>query len=114
LLGYAWSHTLTAYVLSTLVWSVGDLLLVGRAYAIVAELAPQRRSGRYLAVYGVSWGVAAIVAPLTGTQLLQRAGATVLWTAPAAACFALALLAPIAVRFVVAGTNREKSDREPS
>ncbi|MCT9077932.1 MFS transporter [Streptomyces fulvoviolaceus] len=100
LIGYACAHGLPAYVVSTIVWSAGDLVLVGRAYAIVAELAPEHHSGRYMAVYGLSWGVAAVVAPIAGTELLQRAGVTALWATMAGVCLALAFLQPAVARAV--------------
>ncbi|WP_370097145.1 MFS transporter [Streptacidiphilus sp. MAP12-20] len=92
LLGYAAAHSLPASIGATAVWSLGDLLVMGRAYALVADLAPTGASGRYLAVFGTSWGVAATLAPVLGTQLLAHAGATVLWTSMAGACVALAAL----------------------
>ncbi|WP_327350380.1 MFS transporter [Streptomyces sp. NBC_01304] len=78
--GYALAHNLVAYLAATVVWSVGDLLLVGRVYAVVAGLAPPGGKGRYLAVYGTSWGVAGIAAPVIGTQLIEHAGPAGLWS----------------------------------
>ncbi|MFE2432890.1 MFS transporter [Streptomyces sp. NPDC059373] len=104
LAGYALAHGLLAYVTATIVWSVGDLLLVGRAYAFVASLAPVGGKGRYLAVYGTSWGIGGIVAPLVGTQLLEHAGAAGLWSAMASACLVLAVLHPAWIRTA----NRER------
>lgn len=66
LAGYAFAHSLLAHLTSTVVWSVGDLLLVGRAHAVVASLAPPGGTGRYLAVYGTSWGIAGVAAPWRG------------------------------------------------
>lgn len=96
--GYALAHTLPAFLASTVVWSAGDLLLVGRAYAVVAALAPPGGTGRYLAVFGTSWGLAGIAAPLVGTQLLERAGPGALWTAMALAGLLLAVVQPAVVR----------------
>ncbi|MFD8424415.1 MFS transporter [Streptomyces sp. NPDC059466] len=98
LAGYGFAHNLFAYLASTVVWSVGDLLLVGRAYAVVAGLAPPGGEGRYLAVYGTSWGIAGVAAPLTGTQLLEHTGPVGLWSAMAFACLLLAALRPVWLR----------------
>lgn len=92
------AHTLEAFLASTVVWSLGDLLLIGRAYAVVAGLAPPGGTGRYMAVYGTSWGIAGVTAPLVGTQLLQHSGATALWTTMAAVCLALAAAQPVLAR----------------
>ncbi|MER7174890.1 MFS transporter [Streptomyces mesophilus] len=90
--GYAVAPTLSAHLAATVVWSAGDLLLVGRAYAIVAALAPPGGTGRYLAVYGTSWGIAGIAAPLAGTQLIAYAGPSALWTTMSLGCLLLAVL----------------------
>jgi len=85
---------------SAVVWSVGDLLLLGRAPALVAALAPVASRARYLSAHGVSWGVAAMVGPLLGTQLLARIGVAGTWGALGAGALALALVQPVVVRRV--------------
>ncbi len=92
LAGYALSRTLPTLLASAAVWSLGDLLVMGRVYALVTDLAPPGGSGRYLAVFGTSWGIAATLAPLLGTQLLAGAGTTTLWSTMAALCLLLAAL----------------------
>lgn len=64
--------TLPGLIGATVVWSIGDLLLLGRAYALVAAVAPASARGRYMSVYGVSWGIAAMVGPILGTQLISH------------------------------------------
>ena len=73
--------SLAAYVVATVVWSVGDLVLLGRVYTLVSAIAPEHARGAYLAAFGTSWGFAAVVAPLLGTQLLAATGPTVTWSA---------------------------------
>ena len=92
LLGIA-TH-LVGFVLATVIWSVGDLILMGRAYTVVAALAPAAHRGRYMAVYGISWGIAAILAPVLGTQLLDRGGPTITWVTIALGCVVLAAAQP--------------------
>jgi hypothetical protein len=70
-----------AYLLPVVVWSLGSLLLLGEPFAVVAGLAGTRDRGRYLAAYGVSWGVATTTAPLLATGLLAVAGPATLWGA---------------------------------
>ncbi|SEF59342.1 Predicted arabinose efflux permease, MFS family [Actinacidiphila yanglinensis] len=92
LTGYALARTLPALLASAVVWSLGDLLIMGRVYALVTDLAPPGATGRYLAVFGTSWGIAATLAPVLGTQLLARAGSGALWSGMAAFCLVLAAL----------------------
>ncbi|MCZ4121908.1 MFS transporter [Streptomyces sp. H39-S7] len=90
LAGYAAAHTLTGSLVATVVWSLGDLVILGRSYALVADLAPPGGTGRYLAVYGISWGFAGVAAPIAGTQILEHAGPAFLWSGLAATSLALA------------------------
>lgn len=111
--GYSISHSLGAHLVPTIVWSLGDLILVGHAYALVADLAPAHGTGRYLAVYGTSWGIAGIAAPLAGTQLLQHWGATTLWLTMSAVCVVLALTQPRLARTVAARTSHATTELSP-
>jgi MFS family permease len=64
--------TLPGLIGATVVWSIGDLLLLGHAYSLVAAIAPASARGRYMSVYGVSWGIAAMLGPILGTQLISH------------------------------------------
>ncbi|MEP6815169.1 MAG: MFS transporter [Marmoricola sp.] len=85
---------LPGFVAATIVWSLGDLLLLGHPYSVVSGLAPADARGRYLAVYGISWGLAAVLAPFAGTQLLAAGGPEALWVTCALASLALAAAQP--------------------
>ncbi|MGA8845638.1 MAG: MFS transporter [Nocardioides sp.] len=91
------SSVLTLLV-AAVVWSVGDLLLMGHAWTIVSRLAPSGSRGSYLAAYGLSWGVATVAAPVLGTQLLAHGGPVGLWLTLAGAAFLLALAQPALAR----------------
>ena len=82
--------SLAAYVVATVVWSLGDLVLLGRVYTLVSAIAPEQARGRYLAAFGTSWGIAGIVAPMLGTQLLARGGPVLTWSVMSMVCLAIA------------------------
>lgn len=94
LIANGFSHSLPAFMAAAVVWSLADLILIGRALPIVAELAPEHARGRYLATYGLSWGVATAVAPLLSTQVYEAAGPVGLWTGCGLVAVALAALQP--------------------
>ena len=104
LLMTGFAHGLPAFVVATVLWSLGDLLLLGRAYTVVAALAPTGARGGYLATYGLSWGVAAVVAPLLGTGLLAAGGAPLAWSVLAGLCLLLAAAQTVVRRGVSGGT----------
>ncbi|MFI9106113.1 MFS transporter [Streptomyces fildesensis] len=110
LAGYAAAHTVTASLVATVVWSLGDLVILGRSYALVADLAPPGGTGRYLAVYGISWGFAGVAAPIVSTQILEHAGPAVLWSGLAVVSVALAV-GQVPVARVL--TARERKRRVP-
>ncbi|MEU4954196.1 MFS transporter [Streptomyces lavendulae] len=97
LAGYAAARTLPAFLAATAVLSVGEVLVLGRVLGVVAGLAPPGGTDRYLAAYGISWGVATVAAPVTATQLLERAGAGALWAGTAVLCLVLAAAQPLVV-----------------
>lgn len=102
LLALGLSTSLPGFLIAMVISAVGDLLLLGRAYSVVAALAPPGARGRYLAIYGVSWGVAAVVAPLLGTETFVYAGPLALWSGCAVACLTLAALQPLVRRLAAA------------
>ena len=101
LLATGFATTPVALAAATVLWSLGDLVLFARIYTVVAAIAPESARGRYLAAYGTSWGVAALVAPLLGTALLTSAGPPGLWSACAAASLLLAAAQPLLRRVAV-------------
>ena len=86
--------------MAAVVWSVGDLLLMGHAMDDRRRAwRPSGSRGGYLAAYGLSWGFATVAAPLLGTQLLVAYGGPVaLWLALAGASLLLALAQPALAR----------------
>ncbi|MEV5888510.1 MDR family MFS transporter [Nonomuraea fuscirosea] len=101
LAGYAVADGLPGHLAATVVWSVGDVLMFGRSYALVADIAPEHSRGRYLSVFGTSWGIATVVAPLCSTQLLDRAGPVGLWSGLAFTCLLLAVAQLTVIRPVL-------------
>ncbi|WP_427889853.1 MFS transporter [Kribbella sp. GL6] len=94
LLACAFAHTLLVFVLAAVLWSLGDLFLLTRYLTQASGLAPDVARGRYLAIFGLSWGIATTIAPLTVTQLLKTSGPTGLWLTSAAVAALLAVLQP--------------------
>lgn len=101
----AFVGSLTGFLAATALWAIGDVLLMGHPYAVVAGLAPPGVSARYLAVYGTCWGLANVLAPLVGTAVLQTAGPAVLWTGCAVLALGLAALQPVVRRVVSVPPN---------
>lgn len=74
------ADTLPAHVAVVGVWTVGEVLQAGLLASVVAGLAPAHLRGRYMGVFGMSFGLAALVGPLLGTLVLEHVGEAALWT----------------------------------
>jgi MFS family permease len=76
------------FALGVVVWTVGEILMLPTANAVVADIALPHMRGRYQGAYGLSFGLAGFGAPLIGTAVLQHFGSRALWLG----CLALGLL----------------------
>lgn len=76
---HGFADTLAGHMAAVLVWTLGEVLEAGLLASVVAGLAPAHLRGRYLGVFGMSFGLAALGGPLLGTQVLQRLGEVALW-----------------------------------
>ncbi|WP_374355936.1 MFS transporter [Chitinimonas sp.] len=87
---------------TTLIWTLGELLLMPQQQALVMRRAATGRSGHYFGLYAAVWGGRGLLAPLFGTQIYALAGGNMLWYA----CGALGLVALLvqqgAIRSVLA------------
>ncbi|HKQ58347.1 MAG TPA: MFS transporter [Candidatus Eisenbacteria bacterium] len=96
------------YALGVLIWSIGEIHLFPIGNALVADVAPAPMRGRYQGAYGLTFGMAALGAPLIGTATLERFGAPALWIG----CLALGLA--VAVGHLMLGPSLSRLRRERS
>jgi predicted MFS family arabinose efflux permease len=64
-----------------LIWTVGEMILFPGASAYLTEIAPAEKRGSYNGLYIMTFSIAFAVAPLLGTEVLDRFGGKTLWTA---------------------------------
>jgi MFS family permease len=76
----AFADTIPMHLLAVTVWTIGEIIGAGQLAALVSTLAPPHLRGRYMGVFGASYGVAAFLAPGIGTQVLSHLGEGALWT----------------------------------
>ncbi len=65
--------------LAMVLMTVGELIVVPRTSAYVANLAPADKRGRYLSLYGLTWNIAAGISPLLGGFLSDSFGPAAPW-----------------------------------
>ena len=68
-----------AFWLSMVVLTIGELILVPTSTTYAANLAPADMRGRYMSIYGLTWGGAAGIGPLLGGVLNDQIGPAAQW-----------------------------------
>ena len=65
-LGFGLFGVVTAYwlfALNIVIITIGEMLIMPTSQALVANFAPEDMRGRYMAVFGMTWGLPAIIGP---------------------------------------------------
>lgn len=75
----AFCRTPWQFAAALVVWTIGEIGTAGTLTSIVTDIAPAELRGRYLGVSGLSWGTAALTAPLLGTSVYAHLGPNWLW-----------------------------------
>lgn len=100
-------HTLPGYVSAIAVWTLGEIAMAGIGPAVAADAAPVALRGAYQGLFHMSFGAAALTAPVLGSLVLGRFGPAVLWTG----CLAAGLAA--AAGQLMLGTLRRDAQPPP-
>lgn len=98
----AFADTVPMHLLAVTVWTLGEILGAGQLGALVASIAPVHLRGRYMGVFGASFGLSAFLAPSLGTQTLEHLGESTLW----AGCLVSSVLAGIGLLLVANAAGR--------
>jgi MFS family permease len=86
-LSIAFGQGFWAFWASMAVMTVGELLLVPTSSTYAANLAPADKRGRYMSLYGLTWGAATAVGPVFGGLLNDTLGPRAIWYGAAAVGF---------------------------
>jgi len=109
----SFATTAAGFIACTVVWTLGEIGSAGLLPAIVTDLAAPSARGRYLGLFGTSFGVAAFLAPLVGPPLYQAAGASWVWVM-SFALFAVAAGGNLALRGAVLRRRAANSSLAPA
>lgn len=82
---------LVLYLAGAALWTVGEVIGFPVASTLVANMAPVALRGRYNGAFAMVWGMGMSLSPVLGGQVLEHAGAAVLWIS----CFVIAALVAI-------------------
>ncbi|MDT7573531.1 MAG: hypothetical protein QOE05_3705 [Actinomycetota bacterium] len=98
----SFADTVPMHMGAVTVWTIGEILGAGQLGALVANLAPPHLRGRYMGVFGASYGISAFLAPAVGTQILAHASEMTLWTF----CFASSAVSGVVMLMVSKAAER--------
>jgi MFS family permease len=107
------ARTLPAFLLCTVIWTLGEIAVSGHAPAIVADLADPHARGRYMGLWGLSFGIGGLVAPLVGPRVYSELGPVWLWTG-CAVLFLISAAGNLRVRATVRRRRAEKATLAPA
>jgi dipeptide/tripeptide permease len=79
------------YAATMPLWIAGEVVFLAVAQDVVASLAPPQRMASYFGLWGLSQGLAALLAPIVATVLIGLGGTGLLWGAGAVIGVAAAL-----------------------
>lgn len=74
-----WGRAFPAFLLSMVVLTIGEMIMVPTSTALTANLAPADMRGRYMGVYGLTWGAALGLGPIIGGVLNDRIAPVAIW-----------------------------------
>jgi MFS family permease len=81
LLLYGFVGTFWLFVVAMAILTVGEMVTIPIANAVVAKFAPEEMRGRYNFVYGNSWGISFAVGPYLAGLVMDNYDPNLLWYA---------------------------------
>ncbi len=81
-IGFAMYGFISAYVMllfAMVIITVGEMLVAPVSQALTAQMAPEDMRGRYMAVFGFSWGIPFAIGPIMAGLILDNLTPNLLW-----------------------------------
>jgi MFS family permease len=86
LLLYGFVSTYWLFVIAMAILTIGEMITVPVANALVASFSPEEMRGRYNFIYGLSWGLSFAIGPWLAGQVMDHYDPNWLWYAWGQAC----------------------------
>jgi MFS family permease len=75
----AFFNSFPMFLLSMVIVTIGELIFAPSATTFVANVAPEAMRGRYMGVYGMTWGLSFGLGPITGGIINDNLGPSHVW-----------------------------------
>lgn len=76
---YGFVSTVELFVLAMVILTIGEMLIAPVSQALVASFAPEDMRGRYMAIFGFSWGLPYAFGPLAAGLIMDNTNPRYLW-----------------------------------
>jgi len=78
---YGFVSTYFMFMVAMVIITIGEMVVAPVGQALVAKFAPEEMRGRYMAVFGFSWGIPFAFGPYLAGQILDNYDPRILWYA---------------------------------
>ena len=102
---YGFVSTYILFLLAMVVITVGEMIVAPVGQALVAKFAPDEMRGRYMAVFGYSWGISFAIGPYLAGMVLDNFDPRFLW-------YAAGIIGTLAVMGFLGLHRRVETDEE--
>jgi MFS family permease len=93
------------FALNIVIITIGEMIVMPTSQALAANFAPEDMRGRYMAVFGLTWGIPAIFGPGLAGLILDNLNPNLLWYVAGLLC-AVAALSYYALHLRLRGRKR--------
>jgi MFS family permease len=75
----AWGWSFPTFLLSMVLLTIGEMIVIPTSTALTANLAPPDMRGRYMSVYGLTWSIGFGIGPVVGGFLNDNLAPVAIW-----------------------------------
>ena len=75
----ALGHGFPAFLLSMVILTIGEMIMIPTSTALTANLAPPDMRGRYMGIYGLTWSIGFGIGPVLGGYLNDNLAPVAIW-----------------------------------
>ncbi len=76
---YGFVSVYSLFMLAMVIITIGEMIVAPVGQALVAKFAPEEMRGRYMAVFGISWGIPFAIGPYLAGLILDNYDPRWLW-----------------------------------
>jgi MFS family permease len=73
--------TLPLFAFSVAIWTLGEMIIAPVSTVLVADMSPETMRGRYMGVFGLTWGIGYGLGPALGGAVMDNLGGRYIWYA---------------------------------